>query len=63
MLPFSKKGHPYPHCTNNKKKKDDDNNKSNYSKNIKTSIKNLHKYMKKAKKTFTTLQAKMLELK
>ena len=59
-----KKVHPYSHCpNNNNNNKDNGNYKSKSSKEIKFSIKNLSNNIKKSNEMFTTLQAKIEELK
>ena len=52
-----KKGLPYYHCTNNNNNKDNENENFKYSKGRKVSVKDLPKYMNKAKKTFNNLQS------
>ena len=60
---FTKKRYPSYHCPNKNKKKDDDDNKSKSIKERKSSIKNLPKDTKKAKKTFKTIHTKIEDLK
>ena len=52
---FHKKIHPSSHCPNKNKNKYGDYDKYKYSKEIKSSIKDLSKDMKSSKKTFTNL--------
>ena len=63
VLQLSQKGHPYSYCPNDNKKKDNGYNKYKSSKEIKSTIKKLCTEMKKSKKKFNTLQAKIGDLK
>ena len=58
----TKKATPYSHCSNNNDNKYDDNEKSKFSKESKSIIKYMFKYIKKSQKTFTTPQSKIAEL-
>ena len=62
VLKLSKKCHPSYHCPNTNQKKDDDDNKSKSIKKRKSSIKNLPKDTKNAKKTFKTIHTKIEDM-